>query len=83
MLIITQSTGLSPHEIVYGHKPRAPIDLIPMSPLQRASESAEIFACRMSDLHKSISNQITMNNAKYKSTADAIEGTIALKLEIL
>ena len=41
-----------------------------MSPLQRASESAELFACRMSDLHKSISNQITIINAKYKSLAD-------------
>ena len=68
---VNRSTGLSPHEIVYGHKPRAPIDLIPMSPLRRASESAETFACRMYDLHKSINNQITMNNAKYKSTTDA------------
>ena len=67
---VNRSTGLSPHEIVYGHKPRAPIDLIPMSPLQRASESAESFACRMSDLHKSISNQITISNVKYKSIAD-------------
>ena len=41
-----------------------------MSPLQHASESAETFACRMSDLHKSISKQITLNNAKYKSIAD-------------
>ena len=53
---LNRSTGLSPHEIVYGHKPWAPIDLIPMSPLQRASESAETFACCMSDLHKSINN---------------------------
>ena len=67
---VNRSTGLSPHEIMYGHKPRAPIDLIPMSPLQRASESAESFACRMSDLHKFISNQITMSNAKYKALAN-------------
>ena len=38
---VNRSTGLNPHKIVYGHKPRAPIDLIPMSPLQRTSESAE------------------------------------------
>ena len=55
---------------MYGHKPRAPIDLIPMSPLHRASESAESFACRMSDLHKSISHQITLSNEKYKALAD-------------
>ena len=68
---VNRSTGMSPHEIVYGHKPRAPIDLIPMSPLQRASESAESFAYRISDLHKSISNQITISNAKYKALADS------------
>ena len=67
---VNRSTGMSPHEIVYGHKPRAPIDLIPMSPLQRASESAELFSCRMSELHKSISHQITMSNKKYKASAD-------------
>ena len=63
----TQSTGLNPHDVVHSHKPRAPIDLIPMSPLHRASESAESFACRMSELHKTISKQITINNSKYKS----------------
>ena len=47
---VNRSTGLSPHEIVYSHKPIPPIDLIPMSPLQRAFESAEIFACHMSKL---------------------------------
>ena len=55
---------------MHGHKPRSPIDLIPMSPLQRAFESTEIFACRMSELHKSLSNQITLNNSTYKSIAD-------------
>ena len=67
---VNRSTGLSPHEIVYGHKPRAPIDLIPMSPLQRASKSVETFACHMFELHKSVSNQITLSNSKYKSIAD-------------
>ena len=74
---------MSPHEIVYGHKPRAPIDLIHMSPLQRSSESVESFDCRMSDLHKSISNQITMSNAKYKTLVIFTEGTNVSMLEIL
>ena len=56
---------------MYGHKPRAPIDLIPMSPLKRASESAEAFAYRMSELHKSISDQINISNSQYKSMADS------------
>ena len=67
---VNRSTGLSPHNVVHGHKLRPPIDLIPMSPLHRASESAESFACRMSELHKNISKQITINNQKYKSLAD-------------
>ena len=68
--LVNRSTGFSPHEIVYGHKPRTPIDLIPMSPLHRASESVELFAHRMSELHKTISKQITISNSKYKSIAD-------------
>ena len=67
---VNKSTGLSPHEIVYGHKPRAPIDIIPMSPLQRTSESTKTFAYRMYELHKSISNHITLSNSKYKSIED-------------
>ena len=67
---VNRSTGFSPHEVVYGHKPRIPIDLIPMSPLHRASESPESFACRMSELHKTMSKQITINNSKYKAIAD-------------
>ena len=65
--LVNRSTGLSPYEVVYGHKLRAPIDLIPMSPLSRASESTEAFAYRMSELHKSISDQINLNNSRYKS----------------
>ena len=61
---------MSPHEVVYGHKPRAPIYLIHISPLQRASKSVESFACRMFDLHKSISHQITLSNETYKALAD-------------
>ena len=68
---VNRSTGLSPHEVVYGHKPRAPIDLIPMSPLKRASESAEAFAYRMSELHQSISDQINKSNSQYKAVADS------------
>ena len=54
--------GLSPFEILHGYKPRAPIDLNPMSPTHRVSESAESFALRMHELHKQINEKIQIEN---------------------
>ena len=70
---VNRSTGLNPHKFLYGHKPRVPLDLIPMSPLKRASESAKVFAYRMSELHKSISDQINLSNSRYKSMAHSLK----------
>ena len=60
---VNRSIGLSPHEFLYGHKPRVPLDLMPMSPLKCASESTKAFAYCMSELHKSISDQINLRNS--------------------
>ena len=68
---VNRTTGLTPFEIVHGYKPRAPVDLIPMSPTQRVSESAESFALRMHELHKQISEKMQANNLKYKNFADS------------
>ena len=61
---------MSPAEVVYGFKPRQPIDLIPMSQYARTSESASAFASHLHDLHKEISNKINKSNAAYKVRAD-------------
>ena len=66
---VNRSTSLIPHEFLYDHKPRVPLDPIPMSPLKRVYESTEAFAYRMSELHKSISDQINLSNSRYKSMA--------------
>ena len=63
---VNRSTGLSPHEFLYDHKPRVPLDLMHMSPLKCASESTKAFAYCMSELHKSISDQINLSNSRYK-----------------
>ena len=67
---VNRSTGKSPFEVVHGYKPRTPLDLIPMSPMHKTSESAESFAQRMHDLHKTIRDKINATNLKYKNLAD-------------
>ena len=61
---------MSPFEVVYGYKPRKPIDFVPMTQHPKVSESASAFASHIHDLHKEISKKIQESNAKYKSYAD-------------
>ena len=42
-----------------------------MSPLHKSLESAESFAQRMHDLHKTIRDQINATNLKYKNLVDS------------
>ena len=72
MHIIIQSNGKCPFEIVYSFKPRTPIDLVLVSTTYRVSESAEIFAQRLHELHNHISEQINSNNLKYKILVDSL-----------
>ena len=67
---INRTIGMSPSEVVYGFKPRQPIDLIPMSQHARTSESASAFASHLHELHKEINNKINQSNAAYKVRAD-------------
>ena len=55
---VNSTTGKSSHEIVYGFRPRQPIDLISMVDHYRVSESAPSFAMHMHELHKVISDKI-------------------------
>ena len=41
---VNRSIGASPFEVVHGYTPRKPLDLLPMSPHVRISESAKAFA---------------------------------------
>ena len=67
--LVNRSTGKTPFEIVHGYKPMTPIDLLPTSSLHRVSESAESFAQCMHDLYKQVTDQINLNNLKYKTLA--------------
>ena len=41
---VNRSIGASPFKVVHGYTPRKPLDLLPVSPHVRISESAEAFA---------------------------------------
>ena len=51
---VNRSIGASPFEVVHGYTPRKPLNLLPMSPHVRISESAEAFARHIHDLHNEI-----------------------------
>ena len=51
---VNKSIGDSPFEVVHGYTPRKPLDLLPMSPHVRISESAEAFVRHIHDLHNEI-----------------------------
>ena len=62
--------GIRPFEVMHGYPPKKPLDLLPMSPHVRVSESAEAFAQHLHDLHHEIRNKIQASNFQYKIHAD-------------
>ncbi|GFZ19564.1 hypothetical protein Acr_28g0002690 [Actinidia rufa] len=68
---VNRSIGMSPFEVVHGFKPRKSIDLLPMSPHTRVSESAESFARHIRELHDEIRKVINDSNFQYKFQADS------------
>ncbi|GFZ18574.1 hypothetical protein Acr_27g0003130 [Actinidia rufa] len=68
---VNRSIGISPFEVVHGFKPRKPVDLLPMSPHTRVSESAESFARHIRELHDEIRKVINDSNCQYKFQADS------------
>uniref|UniRef100_A0A2N9IA60 Reverse transcriptase n=1 Tax=Fagus sylvatica TaxID=28930 RepID=A0A2N9IA60_FAGSY len=65
-----RTIGISPFEVVHGYPPRKPLDLLPMSPHVRVSESAEAFAQYLHDLHHKIRNKIQASSFQYKIHVD-------------
>ena len=63
------TTKRSPHEIVYGFRPRQLIDLSLMSDHIRVSDSASSFASYVHDLYKEVRNKIAQSNINYKLRA--------------
>uniref|UniRef100_A0A2N9H1M6 Integrase catalytic domain-containing protein n=1 Tax=Fagus sylvatica TaxID=28930 RepID=A0A2N9H1M6_FAGSY len=63
-----RTIGISPFEVVHGYPPRKPLDLLPMSPHVRVSESAEAFAQHLHDLHHEIRNKIQASTAVIPDT---------------
>ncbi|PRQ29559.1 putative nucleotidyltransferase, Ribonuclease H [Rosa chinensis] len=67
---VNRTIGMSPFEAVYGHKLKAPIDLIPMTVSHRPSQSANEFASHIHELHAKINRRINRSNEQYKKAAD-------------
>ena len=67
---INRSIGANPFEVVHGYTPKKPLDLLPMSPHVRISESAKVFARHIHDLHNEIRKKIQASNSQYKIHAD-------------
>jgi hypothetical protein len=65
-----RTISISPFEVVHGYPPRKPLDLLPMSPYVRVSESTEAFAQHLHNLHHEIRNKIQASNFQYKIHAD-------------
>jgi transposase InsO family protein/translation initiation factor IF-1 len=76
---IHSTTKLSPFMVVYGYNPRAPIDLLPLSP----SEIVNLDATQRSEfilkLHETAKLQIEKMNKKYRIAAN--KGRKEMKLE--
>ena len=54
---------------MHGYTPRKPLDLLPMSPHAKISESAETFARHIHDLHNEIRKKIqVILNIKFMLT---------------
>ena len=75
---MNRTTSKTSHEIVYGFKPRQPIDLIPMSDHIITSDSAHVH-----DLHKEVMDRIVQSNANYKLRADVRKRLKHLMLVIM
>ena len=55
---------------MHGYTLRKSLDLLLMSPYVRISESAEVFAQHIHDLHNEIRKKIQVSNSQYKIHAD-------------
>ncbi|GFY88904.1 hypothetical protein Acr_06g0008440 [Actinidia rufa] len=67
----TSSIDMSHFEVFHGFIPRKPVDLLPMSPNTRVSESTESFARHIRELHDEIRKVINNNNFQYKFQVDS------------
>jgi hypothetical protein len=67
---VNRSTGKSPFQIVYGHKPRGVSDLRESEPTATSSASAEEFAEAMKELHSKVKQWLIDSNQEYKRRVD-------------
>ncbi|GJW85559.1 retrotransposon protein, putative, ty1-copia subclass [Tanacetum coccineum] len=67
---ISQTTGRSPFEVVYGLNPITPLDLTPIETKYQFSGDAEERIKFIKKLHEEVHKKIVSQNEKYKARAD-------------
>ena len=65
-----RSTGFSPFQVVYSALPRGPLDLLPFPAKTKVHGKAADFVTWLQDIHKTVFDNLTSSNARYKRHAD-------------
>jgi len=61
----SKATGISPFEVVYGHDPFGPLDLVPRPLDQKSSADVEQRVAEIKKLHEQVHAQINKSNMSY------------------
>ncbi|GJS41779.1 RNA-directed DNA polymerase [Tanacetum coccineum] len=67
---VNHTTSKSPFEVVYGQNLITPLDLVPVSEVERFSEEGADQSEQIKELHRSVQEQIIQHNKQYKEHAD-------------
>ena len=67
---VSQTTGHSPFEVVYGQNPISPLDLTPLPVTHQFSGDAEERAREIKKLHAQVQSRIMQQNEKYMKSAN-------------
>ena len=59
-----------PFQVVYSAQPRGPLDLIPIPSTEKTHRKAADFVTGLLDVHKTVRDNLSAANARYKARAD-------------
>lgn len=68
---VNRSTGCTPFEVVYGFRPRTPLDVNSLPLPARPSGAAEDFSSYMQDIHDECKRRLTFHSNSYAASGNA------------